>query len=58
MAKEYGSRGIRANTVAPGGIVTDFNNAPIQNNPQAQQWMVAQTPMGRVWVRHTIAAAL
>ncbi len=33
VAKEYGSRGIRANTVAPGGILTDFNNAAIRNNP-------------------------
>ena len=33
VAKEYGSRGIRANTVAPGGIVTDFNNAAIRSNP-------------------------
>jgi NAD(P)-dependent dehydrogenase (short-subunit alcohol dehydrogenase family) len=48
VAKEYGSRGIRANTVAPGGIVTDFNNAAIRSNPQIQQFLVAQTPMGRL----------
>ena len=35
VAKEYGPRGISANTVALGGIVTDFNNAAIRNNPQA-----------------------
>lgn len=54
VAKEYGSRGIRANTVAPGGIVTDFNNAAIRSNPQAQQWIVAQTPMGRLGEAHDI----
>jgi NAD(P)-dependent dehydrogenase (short-subunit alcohol dehydrogenase family) len=48
VAKEYGPRGIRSNTVAPGGIVTDFNNAAIRGNPKAQEWIVAQTPMGRL----------
>ena len=54
VAKEYGSRGIRANTVAPGGIVTDFNNAAIRNNPKAQEWIIAQTPMGRLGEAHDI----
>ena len=56
VAKEYGPRGIRANTIAPGGIVTDFNNAAIRSNPQAQQWIVAQTPMGRLGEAHDIGA--
>jgi NAD(P)-dependent dehydrogenase (short-subunit alcohol dehydrogenase family) len=34
LAYELGSRGIRANVVAPGPIETDFNNAAIRNNPQ------------------------
>ena len=54
VAKEYGSRSIRANTVAPGGIVTDFNNAAIRNNPKAQEWIIAQTPMGRLGEAHDI----
>jgi NAD(P)-dependent dehydrogenase (short-subunit alcohol dehydrogenase family) len=54
VAREYGPRGIRANTVAPGGIVTDFNNAAIRSNQQAQQWIVAQTPMGRLGQAHDI----
>ncbi len=54
VAKEYGPRGIRANAVAPGGIVTDFNNAAIRNNPKAQEWIVAQTPMGRLGQAHDI----
>jgi NAD(P)-dependent dehydrogenase (short-subunit alcohol dehydrogenase family) len=44
--KEYGARGIRSNNVAPGGILANFNNAAIRSNPQAQQWIIAQTAMG------------
>ena len=54
VAKEYGPRGIRSNTVAPGGIVTDFNNAAIRSNPQVQQWIITQTPMGRLGEAHDI----
>ena len=54
VAKEYGPRGIRANTIAPGGIVTDFNDAAIRSNPKAQEWIVAQTPMGRLGAAHDI----
>ncbi|MBB5729041.1 NAD(P)-dependent dehydrogenase (short-subunit alcohol dehydrogenase family) [Sphingomonas prati] len=48
VAKEYGARGIRSNSVAPGGIVTDFNNAAIRSNAQAQAYIIGQTPMGRL----------
>ncbi|HEX4347928.1 MAG TPA: SDR family oxidoreductase [Vicinamibacterales bacterium] len=58
VAKEYGSRGIRSNTVAPGGIVTDFNNAAIRSNPKAQEWIVAQTPMGRLGEAGDIGAVV
>lgn len=58
VAKEYGSRGIRANTVAPGGIVTDFNNAAIRSNPKAQEWIIAQTPMGRLGEAHDIGGVV
>ncbi|WP_277182531.1 SDR family NAD(P)-dependent oxidoreductase, partial [Caballeronia sp. BR00000012568055] len=48
VAKEYGARGIRANVVAPGGIETDFAGAVIRNTPQLQDYVKAQTALGRV----------
>lgn len=56
VAHEYGSRGIRSNTVAPGGIVTDFSNAAIRNSPKLQEMIVAQTPMGRLGEAHDIGS--
>jgi NAD(P)-dependent dehydrogenase (short-subunit alcohol dehydrogenase family) len=58
VAKEYGPRGIRANTVAPGGVVTDFNNAAIRSNPKVQEWIIAQTPMGRLGEAHDIGGVV
>ena len=58
VAKEYGPRGIRANTVAPGGIETDFNNAYIRSNPQVQQFIKAQTALGRVGVADDIGGVV
>lgn len=48
MAKELGSKGIRANVVAPGPIETDFNNAAIRSNPQMKQILSSLSPLGRV----------
>jgi len=54
VAKEYGARGIRSNTLAPGGVATDFAGAAIRNNPGLQQMVVAQTAMGRLAEPHDI----
>jgi NAD(P)-dependent dehydrogenase (short-subunit alcohol dehydrogenase family) len=54
VAKEYGPRGIRSNTVAPGGVATDFSGAAIRNNPGLQQMVIAQTAMGRLAEPHDI----
>lgn len=48
MAKELGSRGIRANLVAPGIIKTDFTAAARQAHPQLEQYMSSQTALGRI----------
>lgn len=58
VAVEYGARGIRANAVAPGGIVTDFNSGAIRGNPEAQKAIVARTPMGRLGEPHDIGGVV
>ena len=58
VAKEYGPRGIRASTVAPGGIETDFNNGFIRNNPQVQQFIKSQTALGRIGLADDIGGVV
>lgn len=48
VAKDFGSRGIRANIVAPGPIETDFNNGAIRSNPQMKERLSGLSPLGRV----------
>jgi NAD(P)-dependent dehydrogenase (short-subunit alcohol dehydrogenase family) len=48
VARDFGSRGIRANIVAPGPIETDFNNAMIRNNPQIKERLSGLSPLSRV----------
>ncbi|AIZ64345.1 short-chain dehydrogenase [Hymenobacter sp. DG25B] len=48
LAKELGSRGIRANVVAPGIIKTDFTAAARQAHPQLEGYMASQTALGRI----------
>jgi len=47
LAKELGPRGIRANTVAPGAIATDFNGAHLRNSEQASNFVSSVTALGR-----------
>ena len=54
VAREYGPRGNRSNTLAPGGVPTDFSNGAIRNNPGLQQMVIAQTAMGRLADAHDI----
>lgn len=54
VAREYGARGIRSNTLAPGGVPTDFSGGAIRNNPMLQDMVVAQTAMGRLATPHDI----
>jgi NAD(P)-dependent dehydrogenase (short-subunit alcohol dehydrogenase family) len=47
LAKELGARGIKANTVAPGAILTDFGGGHLRNSEQLQQLVSSITALGR-----------
>lgn len=36
MAKEFASKGIRVNTIAPGAIATDFRDGAVRNSEQVR----------------------
>lgn len=48
MARELGSRQIRANVVAPGAIATDFNGGMIRDNEHLNKMVAELTALGRV----------
>ena len=48
MAKELGSRGITANTVAPGAIETDFLGGAVRDVPDLNKRFAEMTTLGRV----------
>lgn len=48
LAKELGERGIRANTLAPGAIATDFNGGTVRDNEAVHQMVAGTTALGRV----------
>jgi len=48
LSKELGARGIAVNTLAPGAIATDFGGGDVRDNPHIQQYLAAQTALGRV----------
>lgn len=50
MAKELGSRGITANTVAPGAIETDFLGGAVRDTPDYNKAFADMTALGRVGV--------
>jgi len=50
MAKEFGSRGIAVNTVAPGAIVTDFLGGAVRDMPDLNKQFAGMTALGRVGV--------
>ena len=47
QAKELGARGIRANTVAPGAIETDFGGGMVRDNQEVNQHIASTIPLGR-----------
>ncbi|WP_413310041.1 SDR family oxidoreductase [Bacillus sp. 1P10SD] len=46
MTKEWGTRGIRVNLVAPGAITTDFGGGTVRDNPQMNKSVAANTALG------------
>jgi NAD(P)-dependent dehydrogenase (short-subunit alcohol dehydrogenase family) len=50
IAKEFASRGITANTVAPGAIETDFLGGAVRDMPDLNKVFAGMTALGRVGV--------
>lgn len=48
LAKELGARGITANVVAPGAIETDFGGGVVRDNKHVNDYLAANTALGRV----------
>lgn len=58
LAKELGSRGIRANVVAPGAILTDFGNGHLRNSEDLQKMVSSITALGRPGVAEDIGGVV
>ncbi|TMU56942.1 SDR family NAD(P)-dependent oxidoreductase [Flagellimonas algicola] len=54
LAKELGPRQIKANTVAPGAINTDFNKERFEEMPEVMDHIANLTALGRVGESHDI----
>ena len=58
LARELGSRGIRANVVAPGAILTDFGNGHLRNSEELQKMVSSITALGRPGVAEDIGGVV
>ena len=58
LAKELGARGIRANTLAPGAIMTDFGGGHLRNDEQLQKFISSVTALGRPGVAEDIGSVV
>ncbi|AKM29541.1 short-chain dehydrogenase [Pandoraea faecigallinarum] len=58
LAKELGARGIRANTIAPGAIATDFNGGTVRDNQAVHEMVAGNTGLGRVGEADDIGGAV
>jgi len=58
LAKELGSRGIRANVVAPGAIMTDFGDGHLRNSEDLQKMVSSVTALGRPGVAEDIGGVV
>jgi NAD(P)-dependent dehydrogenase (short-subunit alcohol dehydrogenase family) len=58
LAKELGGRGIRANIIAPGAILTDFGGGHLRNDEQLQKFISNVTALGRPGVAEDIGGVV
>lgn len=58
LAKELGSRQIRANVVAPGAVMTDFGNGHLRSDEQLQKLVSSVTALGRPGVAEDIGGVV
>ena len=58
QAQELGSRGIRANVVAPGAVATDFSGGMVRDNPEVGEMVRSATALGRLAEADDIGAAI
>ena len=58
MAKELGARGIRANTIAPGAIETDFAGGVVRDNKHLNDMIASHIALGRVGVPDDIGGVV
>jgi len=58
MAKEFGSRGIRANIIAPGPIETDFGGGRVRDTKAFNDQLSGMTALGRVGLPDDIGSVV
>ncbi len=58
LAKELGSRGITANTIAPGAIETDFLGGAVRDTPAYNDAFAGMIALGRVGVPDDVGPAV
>jgi NAD(P)-dependent dehydrogenase (short-subunit alcohol dehydrogenase family) len=58
LAKELGARGIRANVVAPGAIMTDFGGGRLRGSEELQKTISGMTALGRPGVAEDIGGVV
>lgn len=58
IAKELGSRGIRANVVAPGPIETDFGGGRVRDSKELNEQLSDMTALGRVGLPDDIGSVV
>ena len=58
LAKELGARGIRANVIAPGAVMTDFGGGHLRNDEQLQKFISSVTALGRPGVAEDIGGVV